>query len=486
VQIPDDRDPTRWRVFADWLVDCGNPHGDRLNRMLHSAEPLVGIEDLPRPVRAIEALTWRGLHGPGVPARFLALAHTRVTDEVELEAAVDAGARSLELPDTLLPAVAEQPVTDLWPVDIQTFHTPEMLVPLPHVRRMAVRLAEGLGHDTLRHVLEAAGRLEEAHLHVRNLDPEAIVSTHRTLQRLTWRTGSVPSEFSGPRPAVGRDFRPIAGPTWWPGDRTPHGVVLERVRGSADGPVYRLWEPERGAIRFVTRRRDVVFASDPGAEPVVEGRTEQVHWAARSVQGFDALGNQDCWVASGRRFAVLDGVHGIRGSEAAVVRDALEAAPSIWDALEAVDEVFRVADPPIYAGVAALELDETAGEATVAWSGSVRVGHLRDGRFRWITRDHTLAEVHPEGQIPDHYGHVLVQMLGSGDEPTDHLSVDLRPGDRLVVCTNGIWQALDDGVVQGWMCSESDPAECVRRLVADARRCGDARTDITAVVLDVQ
>ncbi len=47
VKVPDNRDPARWRVYADWLVDRGNPHGDRLNRMLDSDQPLAGIEDLP-------------------------------------------------------------------------------------------------------------------------------------------------------------------------------------------------------------------------------------------------------------------------------------------------------------------------------------------------------------------------------------------------------------------------------------------------------
>jgi len=71
---------------------------------------------------------------------------------------------------------------------------------------------------------------------------------------------------------------------------------------------------------------------------------------------------------------------------------------------------------------------------------------------------------------------------------TDSLELDLRveavePGDRFLLCSDGLTRALDDRMLSQLLAAERDPELCARRLVFAANQ---AHTDdnVTAVVID--
>jgi protein phosphatase len=127
------------------------------------------------------------------------------------------------------------------------------------------------------------------------------------------------------------------------------------------------------------------------------------------------------------------------------------------------------------------------------------VGHsraylLRDGSLMRLTRDHTLSSrrVTPLAPLVDVNAsardlmHVLTQtigMYGSVGPLIDLERFQLAEGDRILVCTNGVTDALDESVVAGVLASGASAADQSRQLVdLAAEAAGD--DDATALVAE--
>jgi serine/threonine protein phosphatase PrpC len=129
-------------------------------------------------------------------------------------------------------------------------------------------------------------------------------------------------------------------------------------------------------------------------------------------------------------------------------------ATSILAANAAVRQV--AANNPLLAGmgttvVAAIIQD---GIATFAHVGDSRAYLVRDGQAILITLDHSrifrmleAGMVHA-GQIDDHpMGHILERSIGSSeivDVEVGAHGIQLRQGDRLVLCSDGLWGMVKD------------------------------------------
>lgn len=136
--------------------------------------------------------------------------------------------------------------------------------------------------------------------------------------------------------------------------------------------------------------------------------------------------------------------------------------------------------------------------AAVVQQGQVQWIHCGDSRFYLFrnqavltrTRDHSYAQLR-DSVIPDmtEVGvHVLFTCLGSPSRPIYDMGKPevLHPGDRLLLCSDGLWGTLDDEalaqrVFQG-------PLEgAVVQMVRDAfHAAGKSSDNITAVALDWQ
>lgn len=132
-------------------------------------------------------------------------------------------------------------------------------------------------------------------------------------------------------------------------------------------------------------------------------------------------------------------------------------------------------------------------QAVLAHLGDSRAYLLRDGKLVQLTKDHSLlarlTELDhpllndPSFGMPRNY---LYRSLGQEDEaPPDMLEFPVVPGDRLMLCCDGLWDELDDATIQRSLTSSDDPSECANHLVRLANAAG-GHDNSTAVVVFVE
>lgn len=123
-------------------------------------------------------------------------------------------------------------------------------------------------------------------------------------------------------------------------------------------------------------------------------------------------------------------------------------------------------------------------------AGDSRVYLLRDGRLMPLTRDHThtrqkfKTQVDTGDLIDAGERRLLMQYIGSPDtlEPTVD-SMPLRAGDRLLLCTDGLTDPIDDEKLHKLLSIHADPAAAAAALI-DAANDAGGPDNITAAVID--
>jgi protein phosphatase len=132
------------------------------------------------------------------------------------------------------------------------------------------------------------------------------------------------------------------------------------------------------------------------------------------------------------------------------------------------------------------------GEWGVAHVGDSRAYLLRDGRLCRLTTDHNFAaELVARGRITiaeaqHHPGrNVVTRTLGAGTRPEPDLRRIVRvPGDRLLLCTDGLTAVLDDEEIGRVLDRFAERTACCRELVRLAND-GGGPDNITVLVADV-
>jgi protein phosphatase len=126
----------------------------------------------------------------------------------------------------------------------------------------------------------------------------------------------------------------------------------------------------------------------------------------------------------------------------------------------------------------------------VAHAGDSRCYLLRDSRLEQLTRDHTFAtQLFEKGVIDSDSAsrspmrNVLVNALGGNGEDvrTDTSMHDLREGDVLLLCTDGVSGQVSEERMTEILLSSGDPRHASERLVAAADEAGGA-DNATAIV----
>jgi type VI secretion system protein ImpM len=120
------------------------------------------------------------------------------------------------------------------------------------------------------------------------------------------------------------------------------------------------------------------------------------------------------------------------------------------------------------------------GEQGIAlWAGDSRLYRLRGGELERLTRDHSVAE--EEGEAPPGEAHMLTRAVGGADLLTlEDLHIDLRPGDRLLLCSDGLYGDLTPPEIAARLEREN----AARDLLALAMERGGS-DNATAVVIAV-
>ena len=214
-------------------------------------------------------------------------------------------------------------------------------------------------------------------------------------------------------------------------------------------------------------------------------------------------GNEDAYLVLDPLFVVADGMGGHRGGEVAsdlavqTIRSLFERREgSLTDQVEEANRaVFeRSRSDREVSGMGttltALMIDDR--RAHLAHVGDSRAYVLRDGELALLTVDHTLVqrmvdegELTPEQAEGHPQRHILTRVLGGdGSVAVDEGVVELREGDRLLLCTDGLTGMVHDDEIRAVLRRTQDPQEAAERLVRQANQAGGV-DNITAIVLDV-
>ncbi|MDH3943306.1 MAG: Stp1/IreP family PP2C-type Ser/Thr phosphatase [Anaerolineae bacterium] len=120
-------------------------------------------------------------------------------------------------------------------------------------------------------------------------------------------------------------------------------------------------------------------------------------------------------------------------------------------------------------------------KAIIANVGDSRTYHLHDGHLTQITEDHSLVgEMVRKGIVePDEiYSHphrsVITRALGNDPEvEVDTFRVDLYPGDRLLLCSDGLWEMIQSETdIKELLTAHRDLSDASEKLVRKANEMG--------------
>lgn len=127
----------------------------------------------------------------------------------------------------------------------------------------------------------------------------------------------------------------------------------------------------------------------------------------------------------------------------------------------------------------------------VANVGDSRTYAWRDGELIQITKDHSLAAelvasgvLDAEEQRQHPWSHVITRAVGSEEQvDIDFFSWYAQPEDKLLLCSDGLWQAFPQQEELAHLLDKNEPAENLCwRLVAEANQ-RDGSDNISAVLL---
>ncbi|MFT4625560.1 MAG: serine/threonine protein phosphatase PrpC [Myxococcota bacterium] len=128
----------------------------------------------------------------------------------------------------------------------------------------------------------------------------------------------------------------------------------------------------------------------------------------------------------------------------------------------------------------------------IGHSGDSRAYLLRDGELRRLTEDHSMvAAMVAAGKITEAEArthpksNVLLSFLGNSEDlEPDIEGFDVDPGDRILMCSDGLWGELVDEDIERILGTDIDPRRSVNRLLRAANDAGGS-DNVTAVVLDI-
>lgn len=244
----------------------------------------------------------------------------------------------------------------------------------------------------------------------------------------------------------------------------------------------------------------------------------KVRWRAAGASdvGRKRQGNEDAFLVDEPRgiFLVADGMGGHAAGEIAsaiateavggTLREGVDRGLAADDLALSMVDSFRAADLAIARHVAThpetLGMGTTVTAMVLRADGTYRLGHIgdsraylqRDGQMAQLSRDHTwvqrevdLGRLTPSAARKHPYSHILTRALGA--EPADDpelLGGELEPGDRLLLCSDGLTGMVTDRALSQILRDDAAPAERIQQMIAMANRRG-GRDNITAIIVDV-
>ena len=235
----------------------------------------------------------------------------------------------------------------------------------------------------------------------------------------------------------------------------------------------------------------------------------ELRWGQATDVGRRRSKNEDMVLTADPLFAVADGMGGHAGGAVAsltavqALRDAFRQDVSADGLERAVAEANRAvfdkaaSDPDLHqmgTTLSAIALVQADGDDlfAVAHVGDSRVYLLRGGELSQLTDDHSVPqELYRAGHLSeaeaaaDPRRNQVTRSVGIGRAVEADVQM-LNPfvGDRLVLCSDGLFNEVDDDALAGVLRTVDDPNEAARRLVDMANESGGG-DNISIVIVDV-
>jgi protein phosphatase len=219
--------------------------------------------------------------------------------------------------------------------------------------------------------------------------------------------------------------------------------------------------------------------------------------------------NQDMILESNGIFAVADGMGGHLGGEVASLTaiEALRSHFSPSDGPEGLEQAIVAANEAVVAEsnttadlrdmgttLAVVALVDTDDEELLAVAniGDSRIYLMRNGELSQLTDDHSLPEeLFRRGQLTraeataDPRRNIVTRVLGpSFGEGPDIQNLIPYTGDRILICSDGLYNEVDDDGIATALRTIPDPTSAARALVDQANEHGGG-DNISVVIVDV-
>lgn len=242
------------------------------------------------------------------------------------------------------------------------------------------------------------------------------------------------------------------------------------------------------------------------ASKIVDAEVEAMRYFEVSNIGHVRASNQDRTLGDEPLglWVVADGMGGHAGGAEAsrlaceAVTEAVGHGMSLADAFEVAHSRVRAAQEENREleemGTTLVAIHEHGGEYELAWVGDSRIYRYdrRGQALRCLTRDQNVAgRLLASGRITEAearahpHRHILTDCIGQREGlPTIEVRrLRWTPGDRLLLCTDGLTGELDDAELARWLGSGESPRSVAERLAGLALDAG-GRDNISLIVLD--
>lgn len=235
-------------------------------------------------------------------------------------------------------------------------------------------------------------------------------------------------------------------------------------------------------------------------------RTSDANFGSRTDIGCVRKHNEDSLIVSPPLFVVADGMGGHAAGEVAseiAVNTIAENAPEHADARmlgEAVEKANREIILAAQDGRGREGMGTTVTAAMlegerliIAQVGDSRAYLLHQGSLQQITRDHSLvADMIEAGQLTDEEARVhpnrsmITRALGSDlATQADLYEINVEPGDRLLLCSDGLSGMVVDKDIEETLQRVRDPQRCANDLVNAAIAAG-GHDNVTVIIVDIK
>ena len=117
--------------------------------------------------------------------------------------------------------------------------------------------------------------------------------------------------------------------------------------------------------------------------------------------------------------------------------------------------------------------------------------YIVNHKIQQVTRDHSyvqemvrLGKMDEEDARTHPDKNVITRAVGAASElEVDFFEFDLQPFDRILLCSDGLTNMVEDEQIRRIMCSQRDLAESVQRLIATANQNG-GKDNISVIIIE--